>query len=148
MITIVFLRLNFDLSEGIESAVRKEKSARNEKLDKLLEWILMNKTTFSVNGEESPLHTLSTNFVCFRGLLTTLMCTPYEKREDWEFVALKYKETIYLCRIETEQQRLFEQRKNDRQKHMESWGFKFEQFVLSDSINDTEENDINPIQKV
>jgi RAT1-interacting protein len=76
------------------------------------------------------------------------MCTPYERREDWEFIAIKYKETIYLCRTETEQYRLFEQSKTDRQKQMESWGFKFEQFVLSDSIINTEESDFDDMQKV
>jgi RAT1-interacting protein len=113
---------------------------QSEKLDKMLEWIVMNKAPFVVDDQSTPLQSLSTDFVCFRGLLTTLMCTPYEKREDWEFVALKYKETIYLCSIETEQKRLQEQHKNDRQKQMASWGYKFEQFILSDSISEDEDN--------
>ena len=138
------LRFTFDLREGVESAIKKDKSTKSEKLDKLLEWILMNKAAFAVNEQEPNISTLSTDFVCFRGLLTTIMCTPYERREDWEFVALKYKETIYLCKQETEQQRLFEQNKSERQRHMESWGYKFEQFILSDSILETDEkNEMN-----
>ena len=143
-----FIRIRFDLREGVETAIKKDKTAKNEKLDKLLEWILMNKPAFTVNEQEPHLNTLSTDFVCFRGLLTTLMCTPYERREDWEFIAIKYKETIYLCRTETEQQSLFEQSKSDRQKQMESWGFKFEQLVLSDSIINTEESDFDDMQTV
>ena len=109
---------------------------------------MTNKPAFTINEQDSQLNTLSTDFVCFRGLLTTLMCTPYERREDWEFVAIKYKETIYLCKTETEQQRLFEQSKSERQKQMESWGFKFEQYVLSDSIINTGESSFNDEQKV
>ena len=132
--------MTFDLREGVESAIKKDKNAKNEKLDKLLEWILMNKAAFTVNEQESNLlTTLSTDFVCFRGLLTTIMCTPYERREDWEFVALKHKGTIYLCKQETEQQRLFEQNKSERQKHMESWGYKFEQYILSDNILESDD---------
>ena len=143
-IIILFLRFTFDLREGVESAIKKDKSAKSEKLDKLLEWILINKAAFAVNEQEPNISTLSTDFVCFRGLLTTIMCTPYERREDWEFVALKYKETIYLCKQETEQQRLFEQNKSERQRHMESWGYKFEQCILSDSILETDEkNEMN-----
>ena len=141
--------MHLDLNEGIESAIRQERTTKNERLDKMLEWILMNKAPFVVDDDQSsPLQTLSTDFVCFRGLLTTLMCTPYEKREDWEFVALKYKETIYLCSIETEQKRLQEQQKNDRQKQMASWGYKFEQFVLSDSINEEEDDAFGETKKV
>ena len=44
------------------------------------------------------------------------------------------KDTIYLCSTETEQKRLAEANKSERQKQMESWGFKFEQCVLSSSI--------------
>ena len=133
----------------MEATIKKDKTAKNEKLDKLLEWILMNKAAFSLNDPQmSSLNTLSTDFVCFRGLLTMIMCTPFEKREDWEFVAIKYKETIYLCKLETEQQRLFEQGKSERQKQMETWGFKFEQFILSDSITDNEKNNGDSLKKV
>ena len=69
------------------------------------------------------------------GLLKTLMTTPYERQNDWEFVAVKYRDTIYLCSQKTEQDKLMEQLKTDREKQMESWGFKFEQIILSDSIN-------------
>lgn len=144
----LFSRVHLDLNEGIESSIRQERTTKNEKLDKMLEWILMNKAPFVVDDDQSsPLQTLSTDFVCFRGLLTTLMCTPYEKRKDWEFVALKYKETIYLCSIETEQKRLQEQQKNDRQKQMASWGYKFEQFVLSDTINEEEDDGFGETKK-
>ena len=61
--------MTFDLNEGMETVIKKDKTAKNEKLDKLLEWILMNKAEFSVNDQSpSSLTSLSTDFVCFRGL--------------------------------------------------------------------------------
>ncbi len=51
----------------------------------------------------SPLSpsSLNTDFVCFRGCLTTLMCTPFEPREDWRVAAVKFRGTIYLHKEET-----------------------------------------------
>ena len=121
------------MREGVKSAITKD-NVPEEALHKMLEWILMNKAAFAVNEQEPNLTNLSTDFVCFRGLLTTIMCTLFERREDWEFVALKHKGTIYLCKQETEQQRLFEQNKSERQRQMESWGYKFEQYILSDNV--------------
>ena len=34
--------------------------------------------------------------VCYRGLLTTLLCTPYEGKEGWEVTAARWRGTIYL----------------------------------------------------
>ena len=135
--------------------MKKPASAQNEKIDRLLEWILHNKNVFQVHGsptkpesggskpveEESvKLDTLSTDFVCFRGLLTALMCTPYERRDGWEFNAVKFKNTIYLCAVETEQKRAQRQNETQRQRDMCSWGYKFEQYVLSDQtrVNDSD----------
>ena len=46
-----------------------------------------------------------------------------------------FKDTIYLCKVETEQKRLSEENRTKRQLDMCSWGYKFEQYVLSDNIN-------------
>ena len=34
--------------------------------------------------------------VCYRGLLTTLLCSPYEGKEGWEVTAARWRGTIYL----------------------------------------------------
>ena len=34
--------------------------------------------------------------VCYRGLLTTLLCSPYEGKEGWEVTAAKWRGTLYL----------------------------------------------------
>jgi len=152
-----YKRVQLDLNLGLENVKRKLESARNEKIDRMLEWILLNKEVFQVQGSPTKstandssssgggddssapgdpssvaLETLSTDFVCFRGLLTTLMCTPYERRDGWEFNAVKFKKTIYLCAVETDQKKSQRLNESQRQKDMCSWGFKFEQYVLSD----------------
>ena len=156
-----YKRVQLDLNQGLESAVRKPASAQNEKIDRLLEWILQNRNVFQIQGsptkppppnddddgkpDETPvvkLDTLSTDFVCFRGLLTALMCTPYERRDGWEFNAVKFKNTIYLCAVETEQKRAQRQNETQRQKEMCSWGFKFEQYVLSEQTRVDSDHDL------
>ena len=125
------------MREGVKSAIKKDYSSK-EALHKLLEWILVNKAAFAVNEQEQHLTTLSTDFICRRGLLDTMMNTPYEGHEDLEFVAVKYKETIYLCSQQTEQDKLMEQLDSEREKEMGSWGFKFEQYMLSDNIPESD----------
>ena len=43
-----------------------------------------------------PDQTLHLLKVCHRGLLTTLLCTPYEGKEGWEVTAARWRGTIYL----------------------------------------------------
>lgn len=71
------------------------------------------------------------DFVCYRGLLTMLMCTPYEKDEDWIICATKWKGTIFMCARETDRKRLYREQMTDKQKQFMSWGYKFEQYMSS-----------------
>ncbi|XP_045212578.2 decapping and exoribonuclease protein-like [Mercenaria mercenaria] len=104
----------------------------------------------SADGEP---RTLNTNFVCRRGLLAKVMCTPYEEREDWIIAVVLHNGTYYLNEIETEQKkqdkakmaeqkkqneaRMTEQKKQDEARitddEMCCWGSKFEQYLKSDS---------------
>ncbi len=34
------------------------------------------------------------NFICYRGILTKIMCTPYSRNEPWELGATLYKGTM------------------------------------------------------
>ena len=91
----------------------------------MLKWITINKERFAVGGDKSSgrkkINSLNTDFgnlilpnqvssqqlyalaVCFRGLLTQLMCTPYENREGWRVLAVRHRGTIYLHKDETEE---------------------------------------------
>ncbi|CAN7982539.1 unnamed protein product [Ixodes pacificus] len=75
---------------------------------------------------------LGVNFVCKRGLLSTLACTPYRTRNDWLFSATRYKNTLYLCKFESESHRAWEAQNPQLAKQMDFWGHKFEQYMTSD----------------
>lgn len=126
-------QIHFDLSAGHRQAIRKD-YGKNEKLDSMLYWILANRyKVISSAPENNKVLSLSVDFVCFRGLLTLLVCTPYENKEDWIIVATKYHGTIYLCAFDTESGIRRRQTMNERDDLMSYWGFKFEQYVTADS---------------
>lgn len=128
-------RVNYDLNEGIENVIRKPDSCADEKINHLLEFISRNKET--LKEVTSPVENvnqrrfLSSDFVCFRGLLRLIMCTPYERRDGWIILATKYKGTIYLCAHETQKHAKERLNQNDTMKRILSYGFKFEQFILT-----------------
>lgn len=72
---------------------------------------------------------LHTDFICWRGLLTKLLCTPYENRDDWLVAITKFNNTIYMCEFETEQRKKNEAEMTGRQDEMCCWGWKFEQYI-------------------
>lgn len=130
-------RINYNLNDGIEQVIQKPDSANDEKLNHLLEFIVQNKQRLRKSPiDESHLdYQLFADFVCFRGLLRLLMCSPYERRDSWNILATKYKGTIYLCAKETEKQKEERNNRNDTMKRILSYGFKFEQFILSGNFN-------------
>lgn len=77
---------------------------------------------------------LKPEIVCYRGLLTTLFSTPYDK-EGWIVCASKFKGTIYLCAFDTDAKKLQVSMETYHQKRCCSWGRKFEQYMLADSPN-------------
>lgn len=132
-----YKRVNLDLNDGYDKVIRKDDSfKKDEGLSFMLKWICHNKPAFQIidqtTNEAAPLTTLSTDFVAFRGLLTTLMCTPYEKREGWQIFAVKHRGTIYLRQMDTDAKLKAEANKSESQQRMCSWGYKFEQYTLDD----------------
>ncbi len=139
---LFFQRVNWDLNEGLSAVVRKDPSFQmSEGIGFMLKWILLNKDAFrpavhdnssSSLANNDPLVSLSTDFVCFRGICTKVMCTPYERREGWQIYAVKHRGTIYLRQMDTDAQIKAETNKSQRQKDMCSWGYKFEQYMQDD----------------
>jgi hypothetical protein len=81
---------------------------------------------------------LLTEFVCFRGLLTALIFTPYENQEGWKILATKFQNTIYLWQIKEQRENGNNFSRNPRNakrmQEMTMWGFKFEQYLCSGTI--------------
>ena len=71
------------------------------------------------------------DFVCYRGTLSLLFCSPYEDKDDWLLGATKYKGTIYIAQFPTERRVKDVQNRKYFQKKMCSWGFKFEQYLTT-----------------
>lgn len=117
---------NHNLNYKIEDIIKKDEDL-NERLDTILQWILRN----SHNLKDDSGTRLRTDFVCFRGLLTMLICTPYETRDDWIICASKWKGTIYLCAFETEDAKRQRLQASGHQKKCMAWGRKFEQYMAT-----------------
>lgn len=103
---------------------RDEKNGAD--LSPMLEWIVANKLRFS---KDSSNKLRLPKIVTWRGNLTKIMITPYERYDDWMFAAQKFNGVVYINNIETE--RLLDKRKNttERQEEMCYWGHKFEKYV-------------------
>ncbi|XP_042228671.1 decapping and exoribonuclease protein-like [Homarus americanus] len=143
---MVYHQVDYDLNVAMDKMIRKNfEETKTEKLDRLLEWILQNLYKFQTkDSSDKPLKCLSTDFVCFRGLLTELLCTPYESKEGWIICATKFRDTIYLCAYETPEKQSQRENATELQKTMSAWGYKFEQYMTDGSdptkgVNENEE---------
>lgn len=132
--------LNYDLNVGFETVIPKPKC--DEKLDFLLKYILNSLSPKTLQHNEQP---IKHNFVCFRGLLRLIMCTPYENKENWIILATKFKGTIYLCAEETDEKRTREANETEKSKRFCYYGFKFETYFLS-SHPDKEPETKSPVE--
>lgn len=131
-------RVNLDLDQNINGVIKPLPIKDDERITNLLKGVLAYKNRFAVDGE---LKSLQTDFVCFRGLLTVLLCTPYERQDDWCIEAVKWKGTIYLLAIPTSRRLASKDRETERQRQMSSWGYKFEQYMTSSTpsgVSDTQ----------
>lgn len=120
-------RVNFDLNLHLDQVIRKPEDL-DVKLRDLLMFLLEHKIRLNF-----PLENIleKAKFFCYRGLLTCVACTPYENQEPWKIVAILFKGTIYLCARDTEEKRNRRQNMTERDKQFTSWGYKFEQYILS-----------------
>ncbi|XP_059098919.1 decapping and exoribonuclease protein-like [Tigriopus californicus] len=128
-------RVSFDLNRGMNSVTTKnEDETTQEGIKMLLTWISLNQGKFTVmlDQKATKASSLNTDFVCFRGLMTCIMCTPYEYREGWTISAVKFKDTIYLLKIESEAQATQRRNWDDKMKRILTWGYKFEQYMMTD----------------
>ena len=69
---------------------------------------------------------LNTDFVCRRGVLATIMLTPYEEKEEWNLAVTFYNGTYYLQERREEEPSFSEEKKK-----MNYWGLKFEQYLTA-----------------
>ncbi|KAK6171101.1 hypothetical protein SNE40_019359 [Patella caerulea] len=130
--------VNFNLRKGFKEMIKKDES-KLEYIDDLLRWVISEPRAFvskpivnEGSGHEIKLSSLSTDFVCWRGLLTKLLCSPYENRDGWMIAVILFRGTYFLCDFETEEKKKQLAKVTERQEEMCYWGWKFEQYVTSD----------------
>ncbi|XP_043281674.1 decapping and exoribonuclease protein-like isoform X2 [Venturia canescens] len=119
-----------DLNKGIEKVRRKSASADEEKIRNLLKWISLNNDKIPAPVES---RSIEPTFVCFRGLLRLLLCTPYSPKDPWIICAARWKGTIYLCEFKTPEEKRRNANMSKEMLKFMSWGFKFEKYILSDA---------------
>lgn len=126
--------VKFDLRRGVSDVIEKdEDSIREKMLDDLLTWILQERKTenWSIINPQNPLRPLEIEFVCFRGLLTMLLTSPYESKENWTIIATRFQNTVYLWQMKNPEKFGWNNEHNPRLHEMSIWGFKFEQYLCS-----------------
>ncbi|XP_022208702.2 decapping nuclease DXO homolog [Drosophila obscura] len=125
--------LPMDLKAGYERVIRKTDQSGIKDLGQLLKYIYNHQQLLTAT--ESKSLSLHADFVVLRGVLRLLMCMPYETKDDLCVRATMLNGTIYIAKMDTDQQRKEELASTERFKAMCSWGFKFEQYMLSSAPN-------------
>ncbi|XP_060587638.1 decapping and exoribonuclease protein-like isoform X2 [Ruditapes philippinarum] len=134
-------KVEFNLRKGYRKMIRKDDS-KPEYIDNILRWITNNPDELSIKGtHEGTSSQLNTDFVCWRGLLTKFLCTPYENREGWLVAITLFNGTYYLCEFETEQKKEQNASRTQRDDEMCCWGWKFEQYLTADSPSSEPDTD-------
>lgn len=122
-----FNNLHFDLLAGFRGDIQW--GGDDVSLNNFLRWILENRNKFIVGKQVPSVRTLNTDFVSYRGVLTRVMLSPYEMKQDWMLMAVKYCGTIYFHGMKTDAQRLQLENKDEYLNKMSFSGHRFEEHV-------------------
>jgi len=124
-------RVHFDLNKLTLQVGPKDPNEeqlmhqQTNEMTHLIDWIHRHEESFRRRRPD---------FVFYRGLMTKLLGTPYENRDGWRLGAIMKNGTIYLRNIDTQEsiESRLKQSQDPKQSRTCSWGFNFEQFLLSD----------------
>lgn len=108
-----------------------------EKMVQMLHWMCLNKNSLFQWDATSSMNRLNMDFVTVRGTLKKIMCTPYAeagRSDEWEICASKFNGSIYFNAIDTDADIAKERFKSDIQAMNQAWGYKFEQYMTTDTI--------------
>ncbi|XP_031847152.1 decapping and exoribonuclease protein-like isoform X2 [Nomia melanderi] len=103
------------------------------KIDFMLQWLSENFNQLKLqNSNNENGRWLEPEIICYRGVLTTLLSTPYDTEEGWIICAAKFKGSIYLCSFDTDAKKQRTSSQSAYQNKCTAWGYKFEQYLLTD----------------
>lgn len=124
-------KISLNLDANVDQSIKKDEFLKEiEKINHML-YYLKHNTEFHRSTNLDDKKFFSFDFIAFRGLLTLILCTPYERNEGWAINASYFKGNIYLCDTITDQKRQNILNANDKMKRCSSWGYKFEQYLLT-----------------
>ncbi|XP_059571237.1 decapping and exoribonuclease protein isoform X2 [Alligator mississippiensis] len=121
----------FDLLDGYQDRyVRRDEDVR-EGLDHLLRWVLHNRCRLPGHrpGQGRP---VAADVVTWRGHLTKVVTTPYERREGWLLAATRFHGTIYVSEVETVAARAQRLARSEDLRRLIYMGYKFEQYMCAE----------------
>uniref|UniRef100_A0A8C4NET0 Decapping nuclease n=1 Tax=Eptatretus burgeri TaxID=7764 RepID=A0A8C4NET0_EPTBU len=115
--------IDLDVGWSVPGAYIQMDAQRAERLDHIVSWLSRHRSQGGGNWGY---------FVTWRGHLTKVLGTPYERREGWQLAATLFRGTRYMSEVETEAARREREMRSLRQKQMCYWGYKFEQYMTAD----------------
>ncbi|KAF9581824.1 Dom-3 Z [Lunasporangiospora selenospora] len=122
---------------GIKDREEKSSQESSPVVEKGHEPQSSDRDTIAVESSSTPSHSEATknpsapsstkaDFICYRGILTKIMCTPYEFKADWELRATRFNGTIYIEENFKEEKVSKSHGDTERSKLMSYWGYRFE----------------------
>uniref|UniRef100_A0ABI7YXM6 Decapping nuclease n=1 Tax=Felis catus TaxID=9685 RepID=A0ABI7YXM6_FELCA len=117
---------NFDLRDGYPDRYQPRDEEIREGLDHLLRWLLDHRGQL----EGGP-GWLAGAIVTWRGHLTKLLTTPYERQEGWQLAASRFQGTLYLSEVETPAARAQRLARPPLLRELMYMGYKFEQYMCA-----------------
>ncbi|KAH7728419.1 dom-3 [Aphelenchoides avenae] len=133
--------VHFDLTHGFSTYDPKEVNA--ELLEIILRWIKLMappgsrlKKVFAgrVKSEVDAFQVIhEADFVVWRGSLTRVACSPFEKDGDgWKVACCRFQNVIFMCEYDSEAKAQKKGNESERERLMTYWGHKFEQYITTD----------------
>lgn len=117
---------DFDLRDGYPDRYQPRDEEVRERLDHLLRWVLEHR-----NQLEGGPGWLAGATVTWRGHLTKLLTTPYERQEGWQLAASRFQGTLYLSEVETPAARAQRLARPPLLRELMYMGYKFEQYMCA-----------------
>ncbi|XP_038624277.1 decapping and exoribonuclease protein [Tachyglossus aculeatus] len=118
----------FDLRRGYADRYRPRDEDLREGLDHLLRWLLDHRDRLPGGPGW-----LSGAVVTWRGHLTKLLTTPYERQDGWQLAASRLRGTLYLSEVETPKARAQRLSRPPLLRELAYMGYKFEQYMCADT---------------
>lgn len=94
--------IKFPISLRYKDSPPKLEKKPNIFLDNMLQYIESSSYMYVMvrNNQQAQ---LNANIVCTSEVLELMMCAPYEKKTGWSLGVTRYRNTMYICRIDVEQ---------------------------------------------